>query len=68
MNTIRLDPSDTSLKGRILAIEPDAARARALRELLKTRIHGHVDRHLHGGGRFYQSAVLFRTWSLILPF
>jgi hypothetical protein len=43
MNTIRLDPSSTSLKGRILAIEPDAARARALRELLKTRIDGHVE-------------------------
>ncbi len=43
MNTILVAPPKPSLKGRILAIEPDAARARSLREVLDAHVSGQVE-------------------------
>ena len=42
MNTILVAPPKPSLKGRILAIEPDAARARSLRDVLEAHVTGQV--------------------------
>ena len=43
MNTILVAPPKPSLKGRILAIEPDSARARSLKDVLDAHVAGHVE-------------------------
>lgn len=43
MNTIIVAPSKPSLKGRILVIEPDPARARSLKDVLDAHISGPID-------------------------
>ena len=43
MKTILVAPPKPSLKGRILAIEPDAARARSLRDVLEAHVNAQVE-------------------------
>ncbi len=43
MKTILFEPPNTSAKGRILAIEPDSARGRSLRNVLRAHINAHVE-------------------------
>jgi CheY-like chemotaxis protein len=68
MNTIIVAPPKPSLKGRILAIEPDPARARSLKEVLDAHISGPIefvpsaDAALHAIDQHVPDVVLTSTF------